>query len=87
VLGGALDQRQRVPGAIDGDPNATTQQCSPQWTPPISNATRSNPLRSALMSSARAVWVMATTRRETADFEVPDAAWSTWTPTGSSPTR
>ena len=39
-----------------------------------------------LSSSARAVWVMATNRRETADFEVPEAACSTWVPTGSSPT-
>jgi hypothetical protein len=34
----------------------------------------------------QAVWVMATNRRETADFEVPVAAWATWAPTGSSPT-
>jgi hypothetical protein len=34
-------------------PNATTQVCSPKCPPSISNATRSNPLRSALMSSAR----------------------------------
>jgi hypothetical protein len=31
--------------------------------------------------------VMATNRREIADFEVPVAACSTWAPTGSSPTR
>ena len=42
--------------------------------------------RSALSSSANAVWVMATNRREIADFEVPAAAWATWAPTGSSPT-
>jgi hypothetical protein len=29
---------------------------------------------------------MATNRRNTADFEVPDAVWVTWVPTGSSPT-
>ena len=68
-------------------PNATTQVCSPKCTPSISNATRSNPLRPALMSSARAVWVMATNRREIADLEVPVAACSTWMPTGSSPIR
>jgi hypothetical protein len=87
VLGGALHQGQGVLGPSTPMPNATTQVCSPKCTPSISNATRSNPLRSALMSSARAVWVMATNRRETAEREVPDAACSTPTPTGSSPTR
>jgi len=40
----------------------------------------------ALSSSANAVSVMATNRREIADFEIPVAVFSTWAPTGSSPT-
>jgi hypothetical protein len=36
---------------------------------------------------ARAYSVRATNQHETADLEVPDAAPSTSTPTGSSPTR
>ena len=67
-------------------PKATTQVCSPKWTPSISRQTRSRSLRSAASSSASAVWVMATNRREIADLEVPVAACSTWVPTGSSPT-
>ncbi len=38
------------------------------------------------MSSASAVWVIATNRRDTADLLVPVAPWVTWVPTGSSPT-
>jgi hypothetical protein len=67
-------------------PNATTQQCSPKWIPSTIRHTRSSPDRSAASSSASAVWVMATNRRETADLLVPDAAWVTRVPTGSSPT-
>ena len=67
-------------------PSATTQQCSAKWTPSTSNATRSRSLRSRASSSARAVRVMATNRRDTADFEVAVAACSTPVPTGSSPT-
>ncbi len=67
-------------------PSATTQVCSAKWTPSIIRQTRSRSLRSAASSSARAVWVMATNRREIADLLVPVAAWVTWVPTGSSPT-
>jgi hypothetical protein len=85
VLGGPSTRASGCLAPSIEMPRATTQVCSPKWTPSTSNATRSTPLRSALMSSARAVWVMATNRRETADLEVPDAACSAWVPTGSSP--
>src|SRR6266496_2226668 len=49
-------------------PSATTHVCSPKWTPSISRQTRSSPDRSAASSSASAVWVMATNRRDTADL-------------------
>jgi hypothetical protein len=87
VLGGALGQGERDLGAVDGDPSATTQQCSATRMPSTIRATRSRADRSAASSSARACSVRATNRRETADFEVPELACSTLLPTGSSPTR
>src|SRR5665647_147736 len=49
-------------------PNATTHRCSPKWTPSIINATRSRLPSGAASSSPRAVSVIATNRRETADL-------------------
>ena len=54
-------------------PSATTQHGSAKCTPSIINATRSSPDRSAASSSASAVSVAATNRRETADLLVDDA--------------
>ena len=51
-------------------PSATTHKCSPKCTPSIINATRSSPDRSMASSSASAVSVAATNRRETADLLV-----------------
>ena len=68
-------------------PMATTQQVSAKCTPSTMSATRSSPDRSAASSSARAVSVAATNRRETADFDVERAVASTCAPTGSSPAR
>ena len=67
-------------------PSATTQVCSPKCTPSTISATRSSPDRSAASSSARAVSVAATNRRDTADFDVDLADCSVRVPTGSSPT-
>ena len=67
-------------------PRATTQVCSPKCTPSIISPTRSSVDRSRASSSASAVSVTATNRRETADFEVAVAACSVRVPTGSSPT-
>ena len=67
-------------------PSATTQQCSAKWTPSTISATRSSPDRSAASSSASAVSVAATNRRDTADFDVDVAVCSARAPTGSSPT-
>ena len=67
-------------------PRATTQVCSPKCTPSTMNATRSSCDRSAASSSASAVWVWATNRRDTADLDVAVAACSVRAPTGSSPT-
>jgi len=55
---------------------ATTQVCSPKCTPSTMNATRSSPDRSADISSASAVSVCATNRRDTADRDVAVAAVS-----------
>jgi hypothetical protein len=66
-------------------PSATTQVCSPKCTPSTMNATKSSPDRSRLISSASAVSVAATNRRETADLLVADAASSTAAPAGSRP--
>ena len=59
---------------------------SPKWTPSTISATRSSPVRSAVGSSVSAVSVIATYLRNTADFDVADAAAVTWAPTGSRPT-
>ena len=67
-------------------PRATTQHDSAKWTPSTMNATRSSPDRSAASRSARAVSVIFTNRRETADLEVAVAAFVTLSPTGSRPT-
>ena len=63
------------------------QVWAPKRTPSIINATTSMPVRSAAISSARAVSVAATKRRDTDDFDVDRAAASTWEPTGSRPMR
>jgi hypothetical protein len=57
--GGAGESAQMEPVSRP-IPSATTQQCSPKCTPSITNATRSSPDRSALISSARTVSVAAT---------------------------
>ena len=67
-------------------PRATTQVCSPKCTPSTMNATRSRQDRSADSSSASAVSVWATNRRDTAEREVLVAVFSVRSPTGSSPT-
>jgi len=79
---------------------ATTQRCSPTWTPSIITATRSQPERSQPErsqpersqpgrsqphSSAREVSVVRTTQRKTADFDVEQARAVTSAPTGSRP--
>src|SRR6185312_14679724 len=66
-------------------PRATTQQDSAKCTPSIINATKSSPHRSADSSPARAVSVIATKRRETADLLVAENV-SLTRPTGSRPT-
>src|SRR5450756_1798611 len=58
-------------------PSATTHRCSPKWTPSIINATRSRLPNGAASSSVRAVSVIATNRRETADLLVAEAARAT----------
>ena len=68
-------------------PSATTHRCSPKCTPSIINATRSSPDRSAASSSASAVSVAATNRRETADLLVAVAACSTCSPDRLQPDR
>ena len=68
-------------------PSATTQQDSAKCTPSTRNATKSSPDRSAPISSANAVSVAATNRRDTADLLVAVAVASTRSPTGSSPVR
>ena len=66
-------------------PRATTQVCSPKCTPSTMKATRSRPSRRRFISSANAVSVAATNRRETADLLVEAACASTACPAGSSP--
>ena len=66
-------------------PSATTQVCSPKCTPSIISATRSRSSSRRAISSARAVSVAATNRRDTADLLVAAAASSTACPAGSSP--
>ena len=66
-------------------PSATTQVCSPKCTPSTMNATRSRSSRRRVISSASAVSVAATNRRDTADLEVAAACASTACPAGSSP--
>jgi hypothetical protein len=66
-------------------PRAATQVCSPKCTPSTVSATRPRVDRSAAISSARAVSVAATKRRDTAEREVAVAAFSVRAPTGSSP--
>jgi hypothetical protein len=56
VLGGALGQGERDLGAVQGDPEATTQVCSATRIPSTSSATRSSPVRSWASSSASASW-------------------------------
>src|SRR5674476_330383 len=58
-------------------PSATTHRCSPKWTPSIINATRSSWPSGAASRSVRAVSVIATNLRETADLLVAEAARST----------
>ena len=58
-------------------PIATTNRWSAKCTPSTMSATRSSPDRSPASSSARAVSVASTKRRETADFDVERAAAST----------
>ncbi len=58
-------------------PSATTQQWPAKCTPSTMNATRSSADRSALISSARAVSVAATKRRDTAERDVERASAST----------
>ena len=67
-------------------PRATTQVCSPKCTPSTISPTRSSDDRSAASSSANAVSVAATNRRDTADFDVLTAICSVRCPTGSNPT-
>ncbi len=67
-------------------PKATTHRWSAKWTPSIMIATRSSPDRSAASSSARAVSVIATNFRDTADLLVDFASASTCSPTGSNAT-
>ncbi len=67
-------------------PSATTQHDSAKCTPSIINATTSSPDRSLDNSSASAVSVIATKRRETADLLVAEDVSVTCCPTGSSPT-
>jgi hypothetical protein len=66
-------------------PRATTQVWAATRMPSTMSATRSIPVRSWASRSARACSVRATNRRDTADLEVPELAWTTWVPTGSSP--
>src|SRR5258705_11174691 len=86
VLRRALHQRPRVLDPVDTDTEATTQQDWAKCTPSIINATRSSPDRSCESSSARAVSVIATKRRETADLLVAEYVSVTCCPTGSRPT-
>jgi hypothetical protein len=67
-------------------PNATTQTCSPKWTPSTMKATRSKLDRSAPIRSARACSVALTNRREIADLLVEVASAAICSPTGSRPT-
>jgi len=53
--------------------------------PSIISATRSRSSRQRVISSARAVSVAATNRRDMADFDVEAAVLSTACPAGSSP--
>jgi hypothetical protein len=62
------------------------QHDSAKWTPSIINATKSSPDKFVSSSSARAVSVIATKRRETADLLVAEDVSVTCAPTGSSPT-
>lgn len=62
------------------------QQDSAKWMPSIIKATRSSPDRSRESSSPRAVSVIATNLRETADLLVDLDCSVTCSPTGSSPT-
>jgi hypothetical protein len=87
VLRRALDQRQRVLGPVDADPERDHAGVLPKCTPSIRSATRSSPDRSTASNSARAVSVLATNRRDTAEREVLVAAVSVRAPTGPSPTR
>ena len=66
-------------------PRATTQHDWAKCTPSTINATRSTPDRSAASRSARAVSVIFTNHRETADFDVAVAELLTAAPTGSRP--
>ena len=66
-------------------PSATTQVCSPKCTPSTMNATRSSPSSRLLISSAKAVSVAATNRRDTADLLTDAAASPTARPAGSRP--
>ncbi len=68
-------------------PSATTQTCSPKWTPSSINVTRSSSASGLASKSVSAVSVALTNRRLTADLLVADAARSTCSPTGSSPAR
>jgi hypothetical protein len=83
--GGTLGQGERDLGAVQGDPqrdhtgvfghlDAIDQQRNQVQPGQVGR----EQLRQGMLGSA-------TNRRETADFDVPELAWATWVPTGSSP--
>src|SRR5512144_2445127 len=73
-----------VPSAVLA--SATTTHRSAMCSPSSINTLTSSSVRSRAISSASAVWVCLTNRRDTADLEVDFAVFAACSPTGS-PTR
>jgi ADP-ribose pyrophosphatase len=84
--GGNVDGGESVEAAAERELLEETGFKATSVTVVAQTCTRSSPDKSAANSSARAVSVAVTNRRDTADFDVLTAACSTRGPTGSSPT-
>jgi hypothetical protein len=85
VLGGALGHPEGDLGAISGHAQRADQQVLAHPEAVQEHHHEALLVQRAASNCASRSAVAATNRRETADFDVPDAACSTWWPTGSSP--
>jgi len=86
VLGGSLGQPKRVLGAVDADAQRDHAQVLAEVHPIDHQRDQVQLVQRAASSSANAVSVAVTNRRETADLLIEPAVCSTLAPTGSSPT-